>query len=285
MRRAVPGCAVIHQPPTWPCQRRGGGLVLPLTATRLSTAVQNINGKQNTFHNQKNYLTSSPTADLMDNKYSLPDERINKFWHKTFKTASEGRILLKDLNLPLARIKRLMKVEEGVRMVASEVPVLFSIVTEKFIEELTLRAWIHTEENKRRILQKSDLTAAVKTSEMYDFLIYIIPKNDLPQGFNQVLSKEGQAFVPRRPDGQRMLMDTSMMDKGADPHHPRDFYIPAEIQKTVHGMHTEMGGHPENSIHPKNLHLDLDYERNYSMGYNRDINLDLPAERSRGPFN
>jgi nuclear transcription factor Y, gamma len=215
--------------------------------------------------------------------HNPPDERINKFWHKIFKAATEGRILLKDLNLPLARIKRLMKVEEGVRMVASEVPVLFSIITEKFIEELTLRAWIHTEENKRRILQKSDLTAAVKTSEMYDFLIYIIPKNDLP--FNQVVGgKEGQPFVPRMPDEQHMFLDPDMMmTKNPDSHHPRDFYIPAEIQKTVHGMHTEMGRHSEGSV-AKNLHLDLDYKREYSMGYNRDINLDLSAERSRGPF-
>ena len=63
-------------------------------------------------------------------------------------------------------------------MVASEVPVLFSLVAEKFIEELTLRSWLNTEECKRRILQKNDISTAVKTSQMYDFLIFIVPSHE-----------------------------------------------------------------------------------------------------------
>lgn len=38
-------------------------------------------------------------------------------------------------------------------MISAEAPVLFAKAAEMFIEELTLRAWIHTEENKRRTLQ------------------------------------------------------------------------------------------------------------------------------------
>lgn len=161
----------------------------------------------------------------MKSEYEM-DEKVAKFWHRTFKTAVEERIMLKDLSLPLARIKRLMKVEEGVRMVASEVPVLFSMITEKFVEELTLRAWINTEENKRRILQKSDLTAAVKTSEMYDFLVYIIPRNDLSRPFNQLMPSKADhsAFVSRGPGYMKMFesdmdsryMHDLRMDEGPD---------------------------------------------------------------------
>lgn len=110
-------------------------------------------------------------ADLT-NSYS---HRLAGFWHNAFKKASKNRFSVKSLTLPLARIKRLMKIEEDVKMVASEVPILFSVVAEVFIEELTFRAWINTEESRRRILQKSDIAAAVKTSQMYDFLICIIP--------------------------------------------------------------------------------------------------------------
>ncbi|EQB60485.1 hypothetical protein NAPIS_ORF01950 [Vairimorpha apis BRL 01] len=81
-----------------------------------------------------------------------------------------------------------MKVEEGVRMVASEVPIIFSLVAEKFVEELTLRSWINTEENKRRILQLNDISVAVKTSEMYDFLIYIIPRSDISSVFDRMIT-------------------------------------------------------------------------------------------------
>lgn len=38
-------------------------------------------------------------------------------------------------------------------MISSEAPLLFSKACEIFIRELTLRAWIHTEDNKRRTQQ------------------------------------------------------------------------------------------------------------------------------------
>lgn len=60
---------------------------------------------------------------------------------------------LRQQELPLARIKRIMKLDDEVKMISAEAPVLFSKAAEIFITELTLRAWIHTEDNKRRTLQ------------------------------------------------------------------------------------------------------------------------------------
>lgn len=105
-------------------------------------------------------------------------QRISEFWQEALQEAEAPRAQPCEPSLPLARIKRLMKIEEDVRMVASEVPVLFSLVADVFVQELTLRAWIHTEESKRRILQRGDVSAAVKTSPMYDFLVYIVPPYD-----------------------------------------------------------------------------------------------------------
>jgi len=42
-------------------------------------------------------------------------------------------------DLPLARIKRIMKCDEDVRMISAEAPVLFAKACEMFILELTLR--------------------------------------------------------------------------------------------------------------------------------------------------
>lgn len=56
-------------------------------------------------------------------------------------------------DLPLARIKKIMKLDDNVKMISSEVPLLFSKAATMFIEELTLRAWLHTEEAKRKTLQ------------------------------------------------------------------------------------------------------------------------------------
>ena len=62
---------------------------------------------------------------------------------------------LKVQALPLARIKKIMKLDEDVKMISAEAPMLFAKAAEMFIHELTLRAWIHTEDNKRRTLQVS----------------------------------------------------------------------------------------------------------------------------------
>jgi nuclear transcription factor Y gamma len=42
---------------------------------------------------------------------------------------------------------------------------------EMFILELTLRSWIHSEENKRRTLQRNDIAAAITKTDIFDFLV------------------------------------------------------------------------------------------------------------------
>ena len=48
---------------------------------------------------------------------------------------------------------QIMKLDDDVKMISAEAPVLFAKAAEMFITELTMRAWIHTEDNKRRTLQ------------------------------------------------------------------------------------------------------------------------------------
>jgi nuclear transcription factor Y, gamma len=74
-------------------------------------------------------------------------------------------------DLPLARIKRIMKSDEDVRMISAEAPVLFAKACEMFILELTLRSWSQSEKMKRRTLQKEDVEAAIKNTEIFDFLV------------------------------------------------------------------------------------------------------------------
>lgn len=62
-------------------------------------------------------------------------------------------------------------------MISSEAPVLFAKAAEIFINELTIRAWVHTEENKRRTLQRNDIAMAISKYDMFDFLIDIVPRN------------------------------------------------------------------------------------------------------------
>ncbi|CAB4030104.1 nuclear transcription factor Y subunit gamma isoform X1, partial [Paramuricea clavata] len=85
----------------------------------------------------------------------------------------------KTQELPLARIKKIMKQDEEVKMISAEAPVLFAKAAEIFINELSLRAWVHTEDNKRRTLQRNDIAMAITKYDMFDFLIDIVPRDDL----------------------------------------------------------------------------------------------------------
>ena len=90
----------------------------------------------------------------------------------------------KNHQLPLARIKKIMKTDEDVRMISSEAPVLFAKACEMFILELTLRSWIHSEENKRRTLQRNDIASAITRTDIFDFLVDIVPREDGSAGGN-----------------------------------------------------------------------------------------------------
>ncbi len=56
-------------------------------------------------------------------------------------------------DLPLARIKKIMKLDDDVKMISAEVPILFAKAAELFIQELTIHSWLQTEESRRRTLQ------------------------------------------------------------------------------------------------------------------------------------
>ncbi|XP_052480696.1 nuclear transcription factor Y subunit C-2 [Gossypium raimondii] len=60
-------------------------------------------------------------------------------------------------------------------MISADTPILFSKACELFILELTLRAWLHTEEGKRRTLQGCDVSKAIRQEEALHFLFDVVP--------------------------------------------------------------------------------------------------------------
>ena len=61
-------------------------------------------------------------------------------------------------------------------MISSEGPIFFSKACSMFIGEVAIRAWMATCEGKRRTVQKSDVQTALNRSDMFDFLIDIVPR-------------------------------------------------------------------------------------------------------------
>lgn len=78
-------------------------------------------------------------------------------------------------SLPLARIKKIMKNSgEDVKMISGEAPIVFSKACELFIEELTRRSWMTTQQGKRRTLHKEDIESAVVGTDIFDFLVSLV---------------------------------------------------------------------------------------------------------------
>lgn len=105
---------------------------------------------------------------------------------------------VKQFELPLARIKKIMKLDEDVKMISAEAPALFSKAAEFFITELTMRAWIHTEDNKRRTLQKNDVAMAASKYDQFDFLIDIVPRDETKPSASAAAAAAATA-APRAP--------------------------------------------------------------------------------------
>ncbi|KAL9275523.1 Nuclear transcription factor Y subunit C-1-like protein [Drosera capensis] len=99
-----------------------------------------------------------------------------------------------------------MKTDDDVRVISAEAPVLFAKACELFILELTIRSqhsivglvypssvlillivvpttrlWLHAEKNKRRTLQKNDIAAAITGTDIFDFLVDIVPRDEMKE--------------------------------------------------------------------------------------------------------
>lgn len=107
-------------------------------------------------------------------------QQLQSFWANQYREI-ENVTDFKNHSLPLARIKKIMKADEDVRMISAEAPIVFARACEMFILELTLRSWNHTEENKRRTLQKNDIAAAITRTDIFDFLVDIVPREDIKE--------------------------------------------------------------------------------------------------------
>uniref|UniRef100_A0AC34GV74 Transcription factor CBF/NF-Y/archaeal histone domain-containing protein n=1 Tax=Panagrolaimus sp. ES5 TaxID=591445 RepID=A0AC34GV74_9BILA len=141
---------------------------------------------------------------------------LKMFWEKRLEKVNamplqNFREIGKHFELPLARIKKIMRLDENAehQMISSEAPMLLSAAAEYLIEEMTLRAWIHTEQNRRKTIQKSDVAAAVAGNEVFDFLIDIIPREEVnkqkPQVDNQPRQQTNDAAYQYYYDGHPLI--------------------------------------------------------------------------------
>nr|KYP74352.1 Nuclear transcription factor Y subunit C-9 [Cajanus cajan] len=115
--------------------------------------------------------TGQPPATQLGQQYQLANQHIHQqqqqqlqqrlqaFWANQYQEI-EKVTDFKNHSLPLARIKKIMKADE---------------------------------DNKRRTLQKNDIAAAITRTDIFDFLVDIVPREDLK---DEVLASMPRGTVP-----------------------------------------------------------------------------------------
>ncbi|KAF7981793.1 hypothetical protein HWV62_31887 [Athelia sp. TMB] len=119
-------------------------------------------------------------------------EFLRSFWQRQIDAAEQETPDYRHPPLPLARIKKVMKSDPEVKGLVAVIescidvrarpaaPILFCKACEMFISEITARAFIIADSNKRRTLSRSDISKALSKSDQFDFLIDIVPRDDAP---------------------------------------------------------------------------------------------------------
>jgi len=155
--------------------------------------------------------------------------------------------------LPLARIKKVMKADPEVKMISAEAPILFAKGCDIFITELTLRAWIHAEENKRRTLQRSDIASALAKSDMFDFLIDIVPREEASPHAKRAAAQTAAAATAAAQTvsgGGQMAGPHSTLGQ-APPHHATGPHaLAADYNLGPHGLASEADYRQSTGMYP-----------------------------------
>ena len=118
-----------------------------------------------------------------------------------------------------------MKADPDVKMISAEAPILFAKGCDIFITELTMRAWIHAEENKRRTLQRSDIASALAKSDMFDFLIDIVPREEAASHAKRSGGQGGAggsgASAAQASSGNQIIPPQNNVQQPPPPGHPQ----------------------------------------------------------------
>ncbi|KAM5537775.1 hypothetical protein V8D89_008543 [Ganoderma adspersum] len=134
-----------------------------------------------------------------------PGEPLNdflrSFWQRQIDAAEQETPDYRHPPLPLARIKKVMKSDPDVKMIAADAPILFCKACEIFIAEITARAFIIADSNKRRTLSRADIAKALSKSDQFDFLIDIVPREEPPGGVAQAVGAAGRTQKKGGPPG------------------------------------------------------------------------------------
>ncbi|XP_055826060.1 nuclear transcription factor Y subunit C-1-like isoform X2 [Solanum dulcamara] len=139
--------------------------------------------ENNSHQSVEAQYAGNPYHHFFQQQQQQQQEQMQMFWNHQLQEIKELNDF-KHHQFPISRLKRIIKSDKNVLKISTETPILFSKACELFILELTLRSWFHAQENKRRTLKKNDFTAAIRQTEIFDFLVDVVPRDEINEQAN-----------------------------------------------------------------------------------------------------
>jgi len=213
---------------------------------------------------------------------------LTTYWQQTINHLENADHDYKLHQLPLARIKKVMKADPEVKMISAEAPILFAKGCDIFITELTMRAWIHAEENKRRTLQRSDIASALAKSDMFDFLIDIVPREEAATHAKRTSNQGGPSQAAA--GGSQLPGQVGQAGHAVQQHPmgPPDYAIPHGIPGDEYarqqGMYPGPGAAPQYGQAPPQMYGEIGEMYGYStMQQPVQQMYQMPPQRPQDP--
>ncbi|KAI4205765.1 MAG: hypothetical protein LQ350_000262 [Teloschistes chrysophthalmus] len=141
-------------------------------------------------------------------------------------------------SLPLARVKRILALDEDIHQCSNNGAFVITVATELFIRYLAEQAMnvVKTEKKPRRNIQYKDLANAVTRIDNLEFLSDVIPKTTT---FREFKEKKSRTVKPNAP----LLSGQTTLDQSRSlPTRPADVINPTEAQATEESFQAEASG-------------------------------------------
>ena len=137
-----------------------------------------MNGEKDALESEPNAQDRSGGSDGEVSKHEEDKERLGQWltemWQKQSSEIQridvQDSLAFKKPALPLARIKKIMKENEDVRMISGEAPLVFSKACELIISELAIYSWSKTDSSRRRTIKQGDVFECIEDNHLFDFL-------------------------------------------------------------------------------------------------------------------
>ncbi|MED6137865.1 hypothetical protein PIB30_068958 [Stylosanthes scabra] len=215
--------------------------------------------------------SASPPNSMPMPRYPLPQDTqedkeklaLEQFWYQQF-TNIQSKEATRQQLLPV-RVKKIMKADQSNKItISSEAPLLLAKACEVLIEELTFRALIRAESNKRRTLQLSDIVMAIKKDKLLNNFFSTLANNSSHHHHHFLHSKEmvlrNQEFAPQN-QYETIHQDSYQSFNNDQLFNMMQYYLPSEMMKQL-PQFLPLSNQP-NSIHSDEMMKYMAYDHDH----------------------